>query len=702
MRRVGERGAGEWERIEWDEAIQTITDKWKEYIAEYGPSSIVTASGTGNSSIAFGIGGGGGYFKRFENVMNSTVAFWTYDNAASAHGMTGVNTLCVPDTLKDAGCIVVWSFNASESSIQSFHFMTEAVQSGTKLIVIDPNYTITASKADLWVPIRPGTDGALALTLTKLAIDRDLVDWEVIKTKTQAPFLIKENGSFLKLSDIQEVAADGTDEPLVVDKTGNPVPASTAVDPTLTGVTEAAGFKVKTVFDALDERLEEWTLERCAEVCDISVDLIEEILTISLENRPVHHSMGLGIDHYENGYITYIAMDILIAFLGDLFVPGGGIDNLQNGVILLYLFNYAPLYPTGLPTSTTIPFPRLPEILETGKYGDQDLTIKSLFLTYHNAVGNQTGRKEIIAAFDKIDLVIVSDMIETDTTRYADIVLPCAHWFEQEDITIGISPFLTIQEKAIEPLFEAKEDYEIINLLAQGMDLKGFIPESREKFMRDVLDSDFYNAFGMDYDRLKSEKILAFHGLEASMLADPTARISLYWDKETLMTSNPTYYDYGQEVDWKLNSLPYWEPPPEAWAQTVGEFEKKELSAKYPLIYTTYRNKMKDHTIFGYNPWLLEIFPEPTVMMNTADTEARGIAHGDLVRIFNDRGEVVARAVRNDGIRPGMVVLPKGWQEDQFIEGHYSDLTSRHMNPVCANNYFFDSLCEIELYEGGH
>ena len=115
----------------------------------------------------------------------------------------------------------------------------------------------------------------------------------------------------------------------------------------------------------------------------------------------------------------------------------------------------------------------------------------------------------------------------------------------------------------------------------------------------------------------------------------------------------------------------------------------------------SYRNKFKYHTQFGYNPWLLELDPEPYVMLNPADAAPRGIETGDTVRVFNDRGTCTLKAVVNDGVRAGLIVIPKGWQTDQYQDGSAQELTSTHMNPVCFNSYFFDALCEVELAQKG-
>lgn len=173
-----------------------------------------------------------------------------------------------------------------------------------------------------------------------------------------------------------------------------------------------------------------------------------------------------------------------------------------------------------------------------------------------------------------------------------------------------------------------------------------------------------------------------FNG-EGGVFPTPTGRAQFYQE-------NPVpQMDFGQQIDVEKERLPHWEPPYEAWSENP-------LAKKYPLIYTSERPKWKVHTQWGRVPWILELNPEPIANIHPKDAEARKIKTGDMVKIYNDRGHVVLKAVINNGIRPGMVVLPKGWELDQFKDGHYQDLTSRVSNDACINNCYFDTLVEVE------
>lgn len=706
LRRIDgtERGAGEWERVSWEDAIGEICTKWKEIQAEYGPSGIGISTGSGNYGLAFGITDNMiGWGSRFINVMNATMVHHNYDmNVGRFSQVTGYGVNIFPHRLKNANVIVVWGGNPTEAIPHTWRFVMEAKQQGTKLVVIDPNFTIAASHADLWVPVRPGSDGALALALANMAYRQGRHNVEGLQTFSTAPFLVREDdGRILKASMLLEDVSEEDDEALVLTQEGSPERASLVSNPILEGEFEVDGIKVKTVFTKVLENTEQWTPELAAELCDIDVETIGELLDLFAEGGPVSTIIGLGIDHYSNGANAYNSIGWLHAVTGNVTPEGAGVDQFDMAS-LNWFSNVAMSMPLGMTSSPKIPFTKLCEVLDTEMFGKIPLTIKSLLVLNHNPLSNQKGHSRIIESFAKLDLIVVSDIVMTDTCRYADIILPCAHWFEQQDAACLYSPFLTLQEKATEPLFESKDNYEIIKLLADGMGIGKMFDFSREEFIQQCVDSKTFAMFGMNYDRLKKEKILTFVGYDGgTCVNNADGRVKIYFGDATDVGNRANFYDVGLDLDWSTMAYPTWEPPREAWTETVAGFEKSAESEKYPLVYSSYRNKMRCHTQFGYNPWLLELFPEPTVMANGRLLEERGVKHGDYAKVYNDRGYVVARVVENNGIHDNMVVMPKGWQGDQFVEGHYSDLGGMEMNPFCSNNEFFDTLCELELWKEG-
>lgn len=709
LRRVEgtERGAGEWERISWEEAISEICTKWNSYREEFGPSSIGFSFASGNYGIAYGVNLNYlGYMAKLLNVMQATHIHHCYDNAFGRFiQTTGINTAALyQHQLLDAKTIIIWGANPSESVVHMNHFILEAQEAGAKVVVIDPNYTIMASKANLWIPIRPGTDGALALTLCKTAIDTGLASQDAMKNHNTFPFLVKRgDGEVLMASDVGALANGEDDEALVMDSDGEVKRASQVANPVLSGVTEACGYAVSTIFDRVYANIERWTPEECAQVTDVDEQTQSELLSLMVDNQPATVVIGLGPDHYENGYMTYTSIGMLSSITGNLGLSGGGMDQYVMAT-LDFFANTGAFMPTGPTSSPQVIFTALDRILETGEFNNEPINLKSIFFACHNALSNSVDYNKMVATLDKVDFIVTSDIVMTDTCRYSDIVLPAAHWFEYEDVCSMYSPFVVHAEKALEPAFESKNCYDMVQMLAKGLGIEGAFRETHDELMEAVCASETWKAFGIDWDRIKKEKIIGLSGQDGNRPAGinysrADQRVNFYFGDRSDPQYLNSYYDMGQEVDWDKISLPHWEPPHEAWSQSIGGFEKREASDKYPLIYISYRNKFKCHTQFGYNQWMLELSPEPYVMLSSRDSLERGIETGDTVRVFNDRGSCVLKAVVNGGIRSGVIVIPKGWQKDQYIEGSAAELTSNHMNPVCFNSYFFDTLCEVELVE---
>lgn len=147
--------------------------------------------------------------------------------------------------------------------------------------------------------------------------------------------------------------------------------------------------------------------------------------------------------------------------------------------------------------------------------------------------------------------------------------------------------------------------------------------------------------------------------------------------------------NYDQQFDAAKDRLPYWEKPNEAWHDLP-------VRSKYPFTIISDHSRYRTHTQWWDVPALLELDPEPFVKINAQDAAKYGIKTGDKVKIFNDRGYVVMKAHLNNGVQPGVLTAPKGWEKQQYIDGHFSDLTSRVVNKICANSAFFDVAVAIE------
>ena len=690
LKRAGERGAGQWEQITWEEAIQEITDSWKTIQSQYGDSSVAFMSVSGcfghssNSSASRlnALMGGTSISACMDNNVftGTTNAFGIYENY-NGNELTD---------LLEAKTILMWGANPCDAQIQNWKYIRQAQMNGSKIICIDPNYTTSAARSDIHVPVKPGSDGLLALAMCNIVVEKGWIDETFLKTRSVAPFLVKEDGTYLRMSEVTGSSpAEGEADPVCVWDAAASAPASSleSADPALTGSFEAAGMTVRTAYDLLLERIAEYTPERAARECEIAEELIYEITEVYATNTPSTLYHGFGPDHYTNGHAAVFAACCLAILTGNVGKVGASAGYQMP---LGFYFNGGVTAPEGAKPVASVPILRLPEVMEEKSYLGQPLDLHSIYVYCGNPIANVTERKRLLEAFDKMDLVVVADITMGDTAQYADIVLPVAHWFEIDDMHGFISqvPYLILQEKAMEPLYESKSDLEIIKLLGNAMGFEGKFDMTAEEWMTEALDSDYANMLNISYERLKQEKVLRYlptdpyvYGESGFMTA--TGRAQFYQEHPAPNIS------YGQQIDVEKERLPYWEAPAEAWTGT-------ELAQKYPLIFGQERPKYRVHTQWSTSAWMNELDPEPVIKINPADAEPRGIAQGDMVRAYNDRGFVVLKAVISNGTRPGMIVVPKGWQKGQFADGHYQDMTAMIYNEASLNNCFYDARVEVE------
>jgi molybdopterin-containing oxidoreductase family molybdopterin binding subunit len=697
------RGDGQWEQITWDEAIKYITDKWKGYIEEYGGSSICFYKGTGSyaqEQYYFSI--------RLRTVLGACNVDGGYDMNAlhmvslilAGGNFPEFEWGNAPADILNAKYIFFWGSNATISDPCRWIWTQLAKESGAELIAIDPNYTGVASKAHQWVPIRPGTDSALLMAMCNVAISENLLDRKCLLEGSVAPFLVKaSNGKFLRLSDMGVDPTEGpvnpyTGQPTLIDpivvrgEDGSIDVPENITNPVLEGSFNIEGIEVTTAYSLLLDRIAEWTPEKASELCDIPLNTIIELARKFAEG-PTSNVSGFGSDHWVNGSCSYHSLVTLMILTGQIAKPGSGLQGVLGGSSSGYGVDFLSMAMVeGFRAGPSFTLAALIDIMNTGRLGENPHTVKSLYTFYGNPMACFPERKTLIEAIDKIELYIVADTFMTDSARYADIILPVPHWFEINTFCVTVTPFARINEKAVDPLYESKSDIEIANLIAEGMGLSDAMGMTEDEIFESMLNNDTAKALGLTWTALKEKKSIRvlpddFIFAPNYVFPTPTKRAEFY-----LETIFP-YKNQGQTIDQQLWSLPYWEPPHEAW-------KDNPLIETYPLTLMSHRDRFKTHTIFSLQPWLEELRPEPTLNINSIDAETRGIKENDYVKAFNDRGSVVLRAHIHDGMRPGVVDTEHTWFQERYKEGHYADLTSRVVHGLGTGPAHYDTLCQVE------
>ncbi len=730
LRRVEgtERGAGQWERVSWDDALNEIVQKWGGYMAEFGPASIVRWSIYGSTVT---INGSYGSWPKLCTILGLSNFLPGADQAMMWTVQQAIGQLCVgcdgPSLAEHANSILLWGANPAECSPHEFRFVQEARERGAKVILIDPLITATSAKVDQQIFVRPSTDAVLGMACAKYLIDNGMVDWQFQLFSSTAMYLVKTtDGKFLRDSDFGIPAVPNgmsnstTGQQYVTDwayiwdnAAGKAVHIEEITDPAFFGAFEVDvnGEKIlcTTALSLLYERISEWTLERAAAVCGISEqDIID--LANAMWNGPTIFALPNGLGHTMNSHTTYTAALACAILTGNFLKPGAGMSycavSSSMGWVPVSYDQY--MVPPGSAPGPTYSSLKFPEIMETGKYAGNDAVIKSIIVISANPLSNVPNRQAMLKAWEKVEFTITVDPIMTETAMMSDLVLPAAQWLEEEDASVAMfTAYTPYGEKCVEPTFEHKSDFDIARELGIKFGLEALYTQSYEEVVTEMFYTSINALTGgqptdlagnlITRERLQKKKSIRImpDGYYDQFFLTQDYRVSFYMENPI-----PINY-YGEEIDVVKERLPYFEPPAEAWPVTVDVFEANPLAKKYPLIYMTTHNRYRTHTTTGYNPWLLELQEGPTLHMSQTDAEARGLAQGDMVKVFNDRGFVVVMLRVDNGMPPGVVNLPHGWQADQFVAGHYQDLTMSETHPFDCNDNYYDCLCEVEKWVGG-
>lgn len=695
-----ERGAGEWERITWDEAFQEIGAKISAALAEYGGSSIGVWSSYGSYGVLNGAMGGfmSVAYGRFCTALGANIMGAGADTAqshvqSSLLGNSGNDFVDV----RNAKTIVAWGGNPAEAYVHAWQFVCDAREKGAKLITVDPQFTVSAAHSDVYVPVLPGTDGAMMLAMINYIYENDLMDVDYMKGNTVSPFLVKEDGTYLRGSDLgitpSEGPVDAYGQPTVIDPVavwdesrGGAVVLDEAADPAIEGTYEVDGIKVRTVFSTCLENMKEYTIEKAAEICQIPADQIIELAKTYATGGPVYTMTFQGLGHHVNSHHNYKNLAMLHAVTGNAGKPGASICGAPSTGLVGY---NATTYMMGVPGNRFCGM-YLPEIMNTGKWAGSDLNMRVLWICNGNVLSCESGRAELIEAVKKVDYVIVADVNMNDSAKWADIVLPVPHASEVQDFDpVCSAPYPTYAQRVAQPQFECKSDMDIMRGLSPYLGLEAMFAQTDDEYLSSIIDTEANLAGGLSFESLKDGALIHQPGYTEDKY------VVVYGESESsrlkYYIENPTpRNNWGQAVA-DYERYPYYEHANESYVENP-------LREKYPLFGCSEHGKYHVHSQLAYTPVMRELEPEPRLKINASDAAERGIAQGDLVKAYNDHGFVVIKALVTEGIKPGVISIPHGFQADQFVEGHAQDLTSVYMNDFCSNSAFYDFLCEVEKY----
>jgi DMSO reductase family type II enzyme molybdopterin subunit len=524
MKRVGERGAGQWERVSWDQALAEIADGFIDTIVAHGPESITFGLGTQmlmkrGAFMALG---------RFANLSGSHLpeAFAGVGDLPTGVYLT-VGEPLLGDTaagiFKSRACLI-WYANPAVTRIPEAHFFWEARYNGTEVIAISPEFTPTAMHASKWVNPKPGTDTALALGMAHTIIADRSFDAGYIREQTDLPFLVRtDNRRFLRAADLGDrgeeadqrfyfwdagagalAPAPGTG--FVVPPPGQPAAEKTerlslgALEPALEGrwtvETVNGPIEVTTVFELLKAHLAGFTPERTSEITGVHPDVIRATARTFATAKPAMIFTGFRACKWLHGDLLQRSMMLLCSITGNLGKPGSGLQlmNLAPGADqAAFWFDGVPPGMRGTTLSRWDYTHADGQTLNREVYGEQvadhfdryyqESVNKGWFPDYSHvpwkmgfymgtnaANWRASGKRWREEAFEQLDHIVACGTDMGVTPMYADYVLPVAHHYERQDLVLWPwTPYLQVLDAAVPPLGESVDDFEVFKRLAEAI-----------------------------------------------------------------------------------------------------------------------------------------------------------------------------------------------------------------------------------------
>ncbi len=658
LKRVGARGEGKFERISWEEAYDIIIQNFRKIADKHGWRSIGwVLGGPGAGTTKFGA------YLRIASLTQSTrVSAWGYGDAGLPCGSRIIFGSHFPYIYlfgkfwqrQYPDLLIVWGTNPAESMpLQTMRKILEAREIGTQVVVIDPRFTVTASKADEYIGLKPSTDSALALGLMNVIFEKNLHDVDFIRQHTNGPYLVRlDNGKLLRGKDIGEKKANAY---IIWDEksdSAKKVRRSNVMDARLTREFEINGIKCKPVLQLLMDLAKEYTPEKTEEITGVPASLI----------RKLGEKIGL-----TKNTTFYTYMGFTRTYHGDISLRSmATVASITGNVSTSFTSGYVPAVLNWDPFLKAVPdkpsFHRLGILnLYDAVISGKPYPIRAAWFAFINFLNQCVNCNKLIKEFyPKLEFIVQTELFMTPSARYADIVLPVCSFYEFSDFLPHPYPYLQLQQKIIEPLYESKSDVTIVKELAERMGFGEYFKGGEEGMIDLIMDHPSLE--GITRETLKNSAKLLRELPEGSNFplnfSTPSGKIELYAEQ---------LVEDGQ-------ALPVYLEPIEA---PIGS--KK---TKYPLTFIQGHTRYRTHSMFANVSPIKDLSSEPFVEINPIDAVARNIQDGDEVIVFNDRGRMILKAKLTESVGPGVINITEGWWIDQFKKGSVNHLTHDIINPV--------------------
>ena len=631
-----------WQRISWDEALDTIASRFRAISDQFGSEAILPYSYGGT----LGTLNGGSMDRRFFHRLGASQLDRTICSAAGEAGLIsvlGVKLGTEPEQFRHSKYIIAWASNIHANNVHLWPFIVEAQRNGAKLVVIDPYRTRTAECADWYLPINPGTDAALALAMMHMIIGEKLYDADYVSKYTLG-------------------------------------------------------------FEQLREKVKEYSPERVANWTGISAGDIRKLAREYATTSPSVIRLNYGVQRSEGGGMATRAVAMLPCLIGSWKQVGGGFQMSLSGAADL---NASALKRTDLMDVALGRPARTLNMVELGRVLNQvsDPPVKALFVYNSNPAAVCPNHDEVVRGLMRPDLfTVVHEQFFTDTTDYADIVLPATTFFEHKDLQKAYGHYyLQVSNQAIQPLGECRSNVDVFRAMAQRM---GFTEECFSQTVDDMIDlaleSDAPWMNGMTRDRLESGHArFTFerragdtdHASEPGSARQPDVAPAPF-----LPFAQGGFRTPSGKAEFYCESLKALglDPVAEFTPPSESRHGKKDL----PLELLARKADNFLNTTFSNLPSVQEMETPGLLELSRPDARARGIADGDRVRVYNQRGEVELTAKVDGRVQPGVVSAKLNWAKMAPGFQSINSLTSEKLTDMGNSATFYSVLVEVEKITG--
>ncbi len=650
QKRKGERGSGEWQRVSWDDAMGEISERLKTVVDTYGPEAMAVSTSQWNTSTESGAG------RRFMNLLGSPN--WISGVALCAGNTAAVNRMVYgwfpfPD-FAGSNCIVLFGHNPKRHSwTPIYNSIRKAQQRGAKLIVLDPRRSESAERADIWLPLKAGTDAAMCLGWLNVIIKEELYDKEFVAKWTHG-------------------------------------------------------------FEEFAARVAEFPLERVAEITGCEPDMIAAAARMYATNGPSVIPWTPITDQQRNSTSAIRLHASLRAICGYLDVPGGeGLSGFPKDIIpetmieghdLLSdaqkakqlgsdthpVFTYRGTAALGEPTKKAWgheyanivmgSYMANPSATFRAMADGVPYPVKAFIVLGNNAMMSYANMNLIYRAMMNQDLIVAHEHMKTPTAQLADFILPGDSWLERNHMLDGYgwSNVVRTSEKSMEPPGECRGVYDFWRDLAHRFGFGNQFPWKtvEELYTYRLQATDMtWEQFVDTYEMYLPEP--KFRKYEENGFATPTGKVEL---KSTILE------DLG------FDPLPYWREEPAA-------------DPDYPLqLFTGVREDEFFQTGQRFIPELRNRKPDPQMFISPADAEEWQVVNGDWVDVHSKSGKVRLQTSIRDDMPKGLIRVPHGWwkpETEQGIKGGLSGVWLHSDAQVCPDDEdFLDREQGIPHFKG--